>query len=120
MRTSSIAYRSAVGFAIAAMLVLFWLSLGVGIIGKNGDSANVIYFGLLTGGVIGSLISRLSTPWNSPRVFGDSAHSDLGHIDRVTRRFGSLVERTVGANCLERVLRRTVCGRRGSPSVLCL
>ncbi len=52
------AYRSAVGVALAAALILVWLSLGVGIIGADGDPANLMYFGVLAVGIIGALIAR--------------------------------------------------------------
>ncbi|WP_334190733.1 hypothetical protein [Noviherbaspirillum sp.] len=55
---STVAYRSAVGIALAAALMLVWLSLGVGIIGKDGDPANMMYFGVLAIGIIGALIAR--------------------------------------------------------------
>ena len=60
MRTH-IAYRSAVGVALAAALLLIWLSLGVGIIGKDGDRANLMYFGVLAVGVIGAILARLES-----------------------------------------------------------
>lgn len=53
------AYRSAIGIALAAAFVLVWLSLGVGIIGKDGDPANLVYFGVLAVGIIGAIIARL-------------------------------------------------------------
>ena len=52
-------YRAAVGVALAAALILVWLSLGVGIIGKDGDPANLIYLGVLAVGIIGSVMARL-------------------------------------------------------------
>ncbi len=51
-------YRFAVGLALAASLMLVWLSLGVGIIGADGDPANRMYFGVLAFGIIGALIAR--------------------------------------------------------------
>lgn len=57
--TTKVAYRSATGVAIAAALLLVWLSLGVGIIGKDGDRANLMYFGVLAVGIIGAVIARL-------------------------------------------------------------
>lgn len=51
-------YRFAVGVALATALILVWLSLGVGIIGADGDRANAMYFGVLAVGVIGALIAR--------------------------------------------------------------
>jgi hypothetical protein len=52
------AYRCAVGLALLAAFLLVWLSLGVGIIGKDGDRANLMYFGVLAVGVTGALIAR--------------------------------------------------------------
>lgn len=55
---SSAAYRCAIGVALAAALTLVWLSLGVGIIGEDGNPANLMYFGVLAVGVIGAVIAR--------------------------------------------------------------
>ena len=52
-------YRFAIGVALAAAFILIWLSLGVGIIGKDGDPANLMYFGVLAVGIIGAIIARL-------------------------------------------------------------
>ena len=52
------AYRCALGLAIAAALLLVWLSLGVGIIGEDGDPANIMYFGVLAIGIGGALFAR--------------------------------------------------------------
>ena len=57
--TNSRAYRIAACVAVAAALMLAWLSLGVGIIGKDGDAANVMYFGVIAVGVVGAIIARL-------------------------------------------------------------
>lgn len=51
-------YRLAVGVALASTFMLVWLSLGVGIIGADGDRANIMYFGVVAVGIIGSLIAR--------------------------------------------------------------
>jgi hypothetical protein len=56
--TQGTAYRSAIGIALAAACILVWLSLGVGIIGKDGDPANLMYFGVLAVGIVGALIAR--------------------------------------------------------------
>jgi hypothetical protein len=52
------AYRPAAGIALAAAILLAWLSLGVGIIGRDGDPANGMYFGVLAVGLIGAGIAR--------------------------------------------------------------
>ena len=51
-------YRYAVGVALAAASILAWLSLGVGIIGRDGDPANLMYFGVLAVGIIGAILAR--------------------------------------------------------------
>ena len=53
------AYRWAVGIALAAAVILVWLSLGVGIIGADGDPANRMYFGVLAVGISGAILARL-------------------------------------------------------------
>ena len=60
-------YRFATGVALAAALLLIWLSLGVGIIGADGDPANVMYFGVLAIGVIGAVITRFE-PYGMARA----------------------------------------------------
>lgn len=57
-RVNNTAYRSAIGVALAAAVLLVWLSLGVGIIGADGDPANRMYFGVLAVGIIGALLAR--------------------------------------------------------------
>jgi len=51
-------YRLALGLAILAALMLVWLSLGVGIIGQDGDPANAMYFGVIAVGLVGALVAR--------------------------------------------------------------
>lgn len=52
-------FRSAACVALVATILLVWLSLGVGIIGADGDPANRMYFGVVAIGVIGAAIARL-------------------------------------------------------------
>jgi hypothetical protein len=59
MKTVNAAYRSAVGVALAAALILIWLMGAVGIIGVEGDRADLMYFGVLAVGIIGAIIARL-------------------------------------------------------------
>jgi O-antigen/teichoic acid export membrane protein len=58
MKAHDAMYRSAVGIALAAAFMLAWLSLGVGIIGRDGDPANAMYFAVLAVGIAGALIAR--------------------------------------------------------------
>ena len=52
------AYRSGAGVALAAAFILVWLSLGVGVIGADGDPANLMYVGVLTVGIVGAVVAR--------------------------------------------------------------
>ena len=58
MNKDSTMYRFAAAVAVGAAFMLVWLSLGVGIIGRDGDPANRMYFGVLAVGIIGALIAR--------------------------------------------------------------
>jgi hypothetical protein len=51
-------YRLAVALTIVTAFLLIWLSLGVGIIGADGDRANVMYFAVVAIGFIGALLGR--------------------------------------------------------------
>lgn len=53
------AYVLAIGGALAAAFMLIWLSLGVGIIGADGDRANLMYFGVIAVGIAGAIVARL-------------------------------------------------------------
>lgn len=56
--SDSIAYRTAVGVAVVAGLLLIWMSLAVGIIGSGDNPANLLYIGVLAVGIIGASIAR--------------------------------------------------------------
>jgi hypothetical protein len=58
MYTYHTTYRFAAAVALVAAILLIWLSLGVGIIGRDGDPANLMYFGVLAVGIIGALVAR--------------------------------------------------------------
>ncbi|MEM8559165.1 MAG: hypothetical protein AAGG50_15195 [Bacteroidota bacterium] len=53
-----IAYRAGLGLAGASTLFLFVVSLGVGLIGADGDPANLLYLGVIALGVVGALVAR--------------------------------------------------------------
>ena len=56
--TGNIAYRAAVGVAVAAAFLLVWINLAVGIIGTEDNPANLMYGGVLAVGIIGAIIAR--------------------------------------------------------------
>lgn len=55
-RSSS--YRFAVGVALAAAFILVWVNGAVGIIGDEGNDANLMFFGVLAVAAIGALLAR--------------------------------------------------------------
>lgn len=57
-KTRTSAYRGGFGVALAASFLLVWIIPAVGIFGRSGDPADLIYFGVLAVGVIGALIAR--------------------------------------------------------------
>lgn len=56
--TSSFAYRTAAGIAIAAAFLLVWINLAVGIIGSEDNPANLMYGALLAIGIGGAVVAR--------------------------------------------------------------
>jgi hypothetical protein len=54
----NIAYRFAVGVALAAAFLLVWINLAVGIIGDSGDFANSMYVGVIAVGIVGAIVAR--------------------------------------------------------------
>ncbi len=58
MNSPKTTYRAAVGLALLTAGLLIWLSLGVGIIGADGDPANRLYFGVLAVGLVGAIFAR--------------------------------------------------------------
>ena len=44
--------------AVLTPLVLAWLAVGVGIIGRDGDPANRMYFGVIAVLIVGALVAR--------------------------------------------------------------
>ena len=57
-KAGNTAYRAAVGVALAAAFILVWLMGAVGIIGVEGDPADLMYLGVLAVGIIGAVIAR--------------------------------------------------------------
>ncbi len=57
-KAGNIAYRFAVGVALAAAFILVWVTGAVGIIGTEDDNANLMYVGVLAVGIISAIIAR--------------------------------------------------------------
>jgi len=66
-KSSTIAYRAAVGVALVAAMLLVWINLAVGIIGSEDNPANIMYLGVLAILILGALIVRFQ-PQGMARV----------------------------------------------------
>lgn len=58
-KMGGVAYRVALGVAVAAACILVWMNLAVGLIGSQHELANLMYVGVLAVGVVGAIIARL-------------------------------------------------------------
>jgi hypothetical protein len=58
-RARNVAYRAAVGLALAGALLLVWVDLAVGLIGSEDNPANLMYLGVLAIGIVGAILARL-------------------------------------------------------------
>ncbi len=52
------AYRAGAALALAAVFLLVWITLAVGIIGDPGNPLNTMYFGVIALGLAGALAAR--------------------------------------------------------------
>jgi len=57
-KNGNAAYRSAVGVALAAVFILVWVNVAVGVIGNERDAANLMFGGVLAVGIMGAIIAR--------------------------------------------------------------
>jgi hypothetical protein len=58
-KPGNLAYRAAIGLALAAALLLVWVNLAVGIIGSEQNPANLMYLAVLAVGAVGAAAARL-------------------------------------------------------------
>jgi hypothetical protein len=57
-KTRDTAYRAGAGVAVVAAFLLVWINIAVGILGDEGNPANLMYFGVIAVGIIGALVAR--------------------------------------------------------------
>lgn len=76
-RRGNIAYRAAVGLALAAGLFLIWANLAVGLIGSEDELANLMYFGVVAVGIIGAIIARFRAPGMARALFATALAQGL-------------------------------------------
>jgi len=57
-RANHAAYRWGAGLALGAAFLLIWVNLAVGLIGSEGNPANLMYAGVLGVGLLGAVVVR--------------------------------------------------------------
>ncbi len=51
-------YKAAIAISVFGVLLLIWMSLGIGIIGEDGNPTNLVYAGVVAIGLVGTILSR--------------------------------------------------------------
>ena len=72
-RAGNVAQRAAVGIAVAAGLFLIWVNLAVGMIGDEGNAANLMYIFVLFVALAGTAIARFEPREASIAMFATAA-----------------------------------------------
>jgi hypothetical protein len=88
-KADNIAYRFAVGVALAAAFFLIWVTVAVGIIGSEDDNANLMYFGVLAVGIIGVIIARFRPPGMARALFATALAQALVAVIALILGLGS-------------------------------
>lgn len=68
-RSANTAYRTAFGVGLLGAFLLFWVNAAVGIIGNEGQPANLLYGAVFLVGLIGALVSRFKARGMSITLF---------------------------------------------------
>lgn len=68
-RSEKTVYRVAFGVGLAGAFLLFWVNGAVGIIGNEGQPANLMYGAVFIVGFIGSLMARFKPRGMAPTLF---------------------------------------------------
>ncbi len=76
-RGRNTAHRVAVAIAVGAGLLLIWVNLAVGMIGDEGNPANLMYLGVLAVALIGAAIARFEPREASIAMFATAAAQAL-------------------------------------------
>jgi hypothetical protein len=87
--TRSIAYRAAVGAALAAAFLIVWVTGAVGIIGDEDDPANLMYFGVIAIAIVGAVVARLEPDGLARALFATAFAQALVAVIALVGRMGS-------------------------------
>jgi len=82
-------YKFAVGSALGTAFLMVWTNLAVGIIGNENNPANLMYFGVLGVGIIGSVIERLRAHRMTIVLFVTALANAVAAIIAIIAEWGS-------------------------------
>jgi hypothetical protein len=88
-KTGNFAYRAAVVASLAAAFILVWVNVAVGIIGDEGDLANLMYIGVLAVGIIGAIIARFQPHGMARALFATALAQALVAVIALIAELGS-------------------------------
>ena len=88
-KMGNIAYRAAVGVAVATALLLVWMNLAVGLIGNEDNPANLMYFGVLAIGIIGAIIAHFQPQGMARALFATALAQVLVAVIALIAGLGS-------------------------------
>ena len=74
---SNAAYRSAMAVAVGASAFLIWGMAALGVVGVEGDSADLMFFGVLAIGIGGTIVARLQPDGMARAMFVTAAATAL-------------------------------------------
>lgn len=81
-------YRAAAAVSLVAAFLLMWLSAGVGIIGADGDPANLMYLVVLGVGVVGALVARIQPRGMARSMLATALAQGLVAVIAIIARLG--------------------------------
>ena len=87
--TTNIAFKSAVGIALLAAALLFWVNGAVGIIGSDDNSANLLYGGVIAIAAVGTLMARFRPRGMSRALAGTALAQALVPVVVVSAGLGA-------------------------------
>ena len=88
-KTDNIAYRAAVGVALAAAFILILVTGAVGIIGSEDEPANLMYGGVLAIGIIGAISARFQSQAMARAMFATAVAQALVAVIALVAGLGS-------------------------------
>ncbi|MDJ0836350.1 MAG: hypothetical protein QNK37_07505 [Acidobacteriota bacterium] len=99
-KKGDVTYRAAFCVGIGAALLLVWMNLAVGLIGREGNPANLMYLGVLVVGLVGAVLARFKPRGTAYALFATALAQVLVAVFAlvVGMHSGNSVSKIVGLN----------------------